>query len=162
MCCVAPAFDAEQGFGYDKAAHEPCIHLQTSDRCAIHAQLAGRGFPGCVQFTCHGAGQRITQQFFSGRHWRDSPASAREIFDAYSRLLRLHELMAMLAWAEPRAPAGHARQRLVELRLRIDSACPAAVEGQGGAAIAGLREETMTLLREALPRPPGVRTRSSP
>jgi hypothetical protein len=152
LCCVAPAFDAEQGFGFDKPAHEPCRHLRTDNGCAIHAQLASRGFPGCVQFDCHGAGQRITQQFFPGRHWRDSAATARTMFDGYSRLLPLHELMAMIAWALPKVPDASARELLERQALRLAEAGPDIVHGKGDLTTRVLREETLALLRESVPR----------
>ncbi|MEY2853368.1 MAG: hypothetical protein RL030_500 [Pseudomonadota bacterium] len=152
LCCVAPAFDADQGFGFDKPAHEPCRHLRTDDGCAIHAQLAVRGFPGCVQFDCHGAGQRIAQQFFPGQHWRDSDATSRAMFDAYSRLLPLHELMAMLAWAVPKVATGTAREEIQRQSRRISDAGPDIVAGRGALTTQALREETLALLRAQLPR----------
>lgn len=42
LCCVSPAFDAEQGFGYSKPAHTPCVNLRRDDRCAIHHALPAR------------------------------------------------------------------------------------------------------------------------
>jgi hypothetical protein len=149
---VAPAFDAEQGFGFDKPAHEPCRHLRTDDGCAIHAQLSARGFPGCVQFDCHGAGQRITQQFFPGQHWRDSAATARTLFEAYSRLLPLHELMAMIALALPRVADASAREQLERQAQRIADAGQDIASGKGALTAGQLRDETLALLRAHMPR----------
>jgi hypothetical protein len=160
LCCVAPAFDAEQGFGFDKPAHEPCRHLRADNGCAIHAQLATRGFPGCVQFDCHGAGQRISQQFFPGQHWRDSAVTARTMFDAYSRLLPLHELMAMIAWALPKVADALARELLERQALRIAAAGPDIVQDRGDLTAHGLREETLALLRERVPRQDASNVRS--
>jgi hypothetical protein len=82
------------------------------------------------------------------------------MFDAYSRLLRLHELMAMLAWAEARVVDAPVRERLAVQRRRIDAAGPAAAEGNEFAGSATLREETLALLREVLGPAREVRTRS--
>jgi hypothetical protein len=60
LCCVAPAFDADQGFGFDKPAHTACRNLDADHRCAIHAALRARGFPACATFDCYGAGQWLT------------------------------------------------------------------------------------------------------
>ena len=149
LCCVAPPFDAAQGFGYDKPAHQPCDHLLRDDRCAIHPQLATRGFPGCVHFDCHGAGQRITSEFFAGRHWRDSAETARAMFEAYSRLLKLHELMAMIDWglAAARETTPAMRQALEQQMRRLDQASAGMVEGCRVAELPGLRAETLALLR---------------
>lgn len=160
LCCVAPAFDADQGFGFDKPAHEPCRHLRQDDGCAIHAQLVARGFPGCAQFDCHGAGQRISQQFFPGQHWRDSAARARVLFDGYSRLLPLHELMAMLAWALPKVTDATAREQLERQTRRIADAGPDIVAGKGELTTRVLREETLALLREKVPREDASNVRS--
>jgi hypothetical protein len=152
LCCVAPAFDAAQGFGFDKPAHEPCRHLQAEDGCAIHARLAASGFPGCVQFDCHGAGQRITQQLFPGWHWRDSAATARTLFDAYSRLLPLHDLMAMIALTLPLVTDVPAREQLERQSRRLAEAGSDIVSGKGDLTTRELREETLALLRATLPR----------
>ena len=83
---MVPPFDADQGFGHDKPAHEPCRHLQADFRCTIHGQLAQSGYPGCAGFDCFGAGQRVTQELFGGANWSSSPDIAREMFDCYERL----------------------------------------------------------------------------
>ena len=85
LCCVAPAFDAEQGFGYDKPACEPCRHLHADNRCGIHPALVAQGFSGCASFNCFGAGQRATA-LFDGCDWRASPGQATRMFERYARL----------------------------------------------------------------------------
>lgn len=108
LCCVAPAFDAAQGFGFDKPAARPCLNLRQDFSCGIHGQLRTHGFPACAGFDCYGAGQRVTE-LFGGRSWRSSPALASAMFDAYLRYRPLHELMAQLSTALPlAAPADRA------------------------------------------------------
>lgn len=100
LCCVVPPFDAVQGFGFDKPAHEPCAHLCADFRCGIHDQLVERGFRGCTVFDCNGAGQRVSQQMFPGQDWTQSPQTARRMYDAFSVMRKLHELMALLWTAQ--------------------------------------------------------------
>jgi hypothetical protein len=101
---VAPAFDAAQGFGYDKPASEPCRHLQPDHRCGIHPVLVTQGFPGCASFDCFGAGQAVTARF-QPADWHGSQDLALQMFNAYSRLRALHELRAMTWVAGTRADA---------------------------------------------------------
>lgn len=122
LCCVAPPFDADQGFGHDKAAHEPCHHLQRDFRCAIHDRLADSGYPGCAGFDCFGAGQRVTQQLYGGRHWSRKPEIATRMFDTYARVRSLHELMALAALAQERV-TGADRLALQELIMELDARC---------------------------------------
>lgn len=96
LCCVVPPFDTASGFGFDKPARTPCRHLCADFRCGIHDQLADFGFSGCVRFDCHGAGQRVSQRLFPGADWTRSPLTARRMFDAFSVMRALHEMMAML------------------------------------------------------------------
>src|SRR5215471_14109732 len=96
LCCVVPAFFSVQGFAFDKPAHTACAHLTAADRCAIHADRTARGFPGCVDFDCYGAGQRVTQELFHGTSWRRSAETAARMFRAYSCCLALHRSMAAL------------------------------------------------------------------
>jgi hypothetical protein len=96
LCCVVPPFDAVQGFGFDKPAHTACPHLCDDFTCGIHADLVDRGFRGCTVFDCHGAGQRVSQQLFPGQDWRDSAELAQQMFDAYTVMRGLHDMMALL------------------------------------------------------------------
>lgn len=129
LCCVGPAFDAEQGFAFDKPANVPCPNLRADFRCAVHDHLRPRGFPSCASFDCYGAGQRVTR-LFGGSSWRDSPDVALRMFNAYSRYRSLHHLMALLTLAIENVPSGDA-VRLTGLRDSIDRLC------ESGAAIDG-------------------------
>ena len=100
LCCVAPAFAASADFAIDKPAGHACPHLREDDRCAIHADLRERGFPGCTVFDCFGAGQQTVQVTFAGApRWRDSPERAAAVFAAFGVQRLLHELLWYLAEA---------------------------------------------------------------
>ena len=144
LCCVAPAFDAGQGFGFDKQAGEPCMHLQPDNRCAIHPALVAQGFPGCASFNCFGAGQRTTALFDAD--WRESPASAGRMFATYSRLRTLHELMAMATVALSRTPDGAAAETVRQVLAGLDRLCETSEPVDGIA----LRRQTLKQLQQAL------------
>ena len=109
LCCVLLAFDASAAFAFDKPACVACKHLARDNSCAIHADLTDRGFSGCVAFTCYGAGQRITQDLFKARSWRDDPALMPIIDDAFRHLRRIHEALWLLQGTE-RLPQTQALQ----------------------------------------------------
>lgn len=156
LCCVGPAFDADQGFGFDKPAHTPCAHLRDDFRCAIHDQLRQRGFPACVTFDCYGAGQRVTQQLFAGRSWRSSPELAPRMFAAYSRYRELHELLALIETALARVSL-HEAAALRELRQLIDALCETGAAAADTLQIDTLRKDVLHRVREAI-----LRQRCSP
>ena len=56
LCCIATSFEASEDFAFDKAAGTGCRYLTRDCRCAIHDQLAERGFRGCAAYECFGAG----------------------------------------------------------------------------------------------------------
>jgi hypothetical protein len=147
LCCVVPAFAAEQGFGYDKAAHIPCTNLQDDFRCAVHGTLATCGFAGCVIYDCHGAGQWVTQVLFKGTSWRDSPSTATAMFAAFSRQTVLHELMLLLTTAI-QYNTDPASQQLLNAKLQeleqlsLPGTAPAAT-----ADIENARQSTKLLLK---------------
>ena len=89
LCCVALAFDRSALFAYDKPAGEVCTNLDASHRCRIHERLEETGFRGCVQFDCLGAGQRATALF-------DEPRHDGAMFEAFSRMRQIHELLQLL------------------------------------------------------------------
>jgi hypothetical protein len=154
LCCVAPGFDAEQGFAYDKPAHEPCRHLQTDFRCEIHATLGSQGFPGCTHYDCHGAGQRVTREF-AGRDWRAHPELAGAQFEAFMRMRPLHGLLALLATARAHVSDGAWQQRLVAQEEAIERECQAPPSRNDLVNFGTLRAATLQLLAE-LGRAPGA------
>jgi hypothetical protein len=158
LCCVAPAFDAEQGFGYSKPAHTQCANLREDDRCAIHHALRTEGFSSCAAFECYGAGQRVTR-LFGGKSWRSSPALARQMFEAYFRYRALHELMAVLELAMPKASPPDAK-RLRDLLQTIDDLCETGAALAESVRIGQLRRHVLAQLRLALaPRRDPLTTR---
>lgn len=121
LCCVALAFDRGPKFGFDKAAGEPCRHL-LGHGCAIYGERTARGFAGCADYDCYGAGQRATQELSGGRSWRDDPQAAAVLFDAFRALRQAHELLLLLIAAErlPLSPAE--RSQRAELCAALDPA----------------------------------------
>jgi len=93
LCCVALAFDRSAFFAFDKPAGEPCRNLDADHACTIHARLGAEGFRGCMQFDCLGAGQRATALF-------PDPGHTSELFDAFARMRRVHQLLELLVEAE--------------------------------------------------------------
>jgi hypothetical protein len=100
LCCVAPAFTASADFAIDKPAGVACPNLQSDFRCGIHSELRERGFRGCTVFDCFGAGQRITQETFGGRSWRETPELAIAQFAALPVMRQLHEALWYLVEAQ--------------------------------------------------------------
>lgn len=95
---MALPFDAGDAFAFDKPALHPCPHLE-GHRCGIHAQLAARGFSGCVLFDCLGAGQRVMSELFPGADWRRDPGLRAPMAEALHRLRRIHEALELLSAA---------------------------------------------------------------
>lgn len=119
LCCVAFAFDRSEDFALDKPAGKPCPNLTADDRCRLHADLVGHGFAGCASYDCHGAGQRVTQEMFAGRSWRDDPALAAAMFEAFRVLRKVHALLDLLRTAGrlPLTPEQNARREQLRAAL---------------------------------------------
>jgi hypothetical protein len=96
LCCVVLAFDASPAFAFDKPACTPCQNLTSTNQCRIHADLTEQGLSGCARFNCHGAGQKVTQQLFKGRSWRDDPRLLPAIDEAFRLQRRVHEALVLL------------------------------------------------------------------
>jgi hypothetical protein len=93
LCCVALAFSKSADFPLDKPAGDPCVNLDEHDGCRVHAELRPRGFTGCTVFDCFGAGQKVSQQTFAGRSWRDDAVTREAMFTTFPIVRRLHELL---------------------------------------------------------------------
>ncbi|QWG20639.1 hypothetical protein KMZ68_12800 [Bradyrhizobium sediminis] len=99
LCCVYLAFDRSELFAIDKASGEPCPHLVSDCRCAIHAELNRCGFGGCARYDCLGAGQHVVQHLFGGRSWQENPVLTRSMLEAFRAMRRVHELLHLLHMA---------------------------------------------------------------
>jgi uncharacterized protein YjbI with pentapeptide repeats len=130
LCCVAPAFVASADFAITKQTGHPCPHLQVDFRCGIHAGLREQGFRGCAVYDCFGAGQQVSQVTFGGIDWRDSPHSARQMFDVFQVMRQLHELLWYLAEAltlHLPAPLHEALNQSLEETARLTESDPDAL-----------------------------------
>jgi uncharacterized protein YjbI with pentapeptide repeats len=105
LCCVAPAFSASADFAINKDAGQPCPNLQADFRCSIHARLRRQGFPGCAAYDCFGAGQKVSQETFGGQDWRRARRTAKQMFEVFSVMRQLHELLWYLTEALTLQPA---------------------------------------------------------
>jgi uncharacterized protein YjbI with pentapeptide repeats len=117
LCCVVPGFSASADFAIDKAAGQACPNLQSDFRCGIHEDLRQRGFPGCTVYDCFGAGQKVAQVTFGGQDWRRAPHTAKQMFEVFTIMRQLHELLWYLAEALTLRPARTLRD---ELRRAFD------------------------------------------
>ena len=159
LCCVALPLTRSADFAIDKPAGTPCRHLAGDFRCRIHDRLRPSGFPGCEVFDCFGAGQRVVQDVFPGRDWRDGPEVARPMFAAFAGLRVLHEVLWHLGEAItwPAAAPLHA-----DLRDAIDTTERLAERITDGPDVEAHRTGIAPLLRRAseLVRGPGAPDRS--
>lgn len=121
LCCVGLAFDQSAFFAFDKAAGAPCPNLTLTHRCSVHDELEPRGFVGCINYDCLGAGQRVTQELFAGRSWRENPEIARSMFDAFRAMRSVHELLSLLRAAGRLPLSPPQEQRRAELQGAL---CP--------------------------------------
>jgi uncharacterized protein YjbI with pentapeptide repeats len=105
LCCVAPAFSVSADFAIDKDAGQPCPNLAGNFRCSIHDRLRQQGFPGCAAYDCFGAGQQVSQVSFGGQDWRRTPGIAQRMFQVFTVMRQLHELLWYLSQALALPPA---------------------------------------------------------
>ena len=121
LCCVLLAFDASDAFAFSKPACAPCRNLAADNTCKVHASLADEGLSGCVAFDCQGAGQRITEQVFKGRSWRDDPALLPAIDTAFRVMRRLHDAVGLLQQAATLPLSQAQNQTRLGLLARLDA-----------------------------------------
>ncbi|MDK3017329.1 6,7-dimethyl-8-ribityllumazine synthase [Pseudodonghicola flavimaris] len=99
LCCVVLAFDKGKDFAFSKNPGEPCRNL-SGHSCSIHDTLTQDGFPGCVAYDCLGAGNRVVQEVFAGRSWRNEPRLMRVMMEAFSGMREVHKRIDLLRAAE--------------------------------------------------------------
>lgn len=112
LCCVSLPFAASADFAVNKEAGQPCRNLQPDFRCGIHSSLRQQGFRGCTVYDCFGAGQKVSQQTYGGRDWRQSPENAKQMFEVFPVMRQIHELLWYLNEALAMEPARPIRGEL--------------------------------------------------
>jgi hypothetical protein len=163
LCCVMLRFDESADFAMSKPAGTPCTNLAADHRCTIHGQLRERGFAGCVVYDCQGAGQKVSQVTFGGRHWREDSRTARWMVVVYPVVRQLHEMLALLAEAMELA-AGALHEELQHAFQEIDQLTYRAPEELLGLDLPACRRRVSALLdavSELLRQPAAVSRRDA-
>lgn len=149
LCCVALPFAKSADFAVNKNAGTPCRNLGADYRCGIHPVLRERGYQGCTVFDCFGAGQKISQQTFGGRSWREDPDTARQMFEAFPVMRQLHELLWYLAEALELPEARPVHPELRAALDRIEQLAGRDAAALTAADVPSIRAETSELLLRA-------------
>lgn len=149
LCCVGPAFTKSSDFAIDKPAGTPCPKLGTDHRCTIHDRLREEGFAGCTAYDCFGAGQRLAQETFGGRDWREHHEVAAPILAALPVVRGLHEVLWYLLDAVQRPEAAMLRADLEAVAADTERAASAGSDVIASVDLDRLRGRAAPLLREA-------------
>jgi uncharacterized protein YjbI with pentapeptide repeats len=116
FCCVALYFSASEGFPIDKDAGKPCINLQSDFRCGVHKSLKELGLKGCTSYDCFGAGQKVAMGTYGGRDWRQTPESAKQMYEVFLVMRQIHEMLWYLAEAFALQPAGRTQGEIKKMQ----------------------------------------------
>lgn len=146
LCCTAFGFQRSADFAIDKPAGTACRNLSDDFACTIHDSLSQRGFRGCTVFDCFGAGQFVSQQLFDDVSWRESPATAPEMFAAFALARQLHEMLWHLTEASARAMSPDSAAPADELRDRIAASLAADAESVLATDVSALHEQVRQVL----------------
>ncbi len=121
LCCIAFAAEKSPAFNADKAAGELCPNLDTCGKCKIYDERLDRGFGGCIQYDCLGAGQRVVQQHFAGRTWVDDPDLLTPTLAAFALMRLVHDLASLLVTAGQADLSPDDRATLERLLAELDA-----------------------------------------
>jgi uncharacterized protein YjbI with pentapeptide repeats len=112
---------------------------------------------GCTVYDCFGAGQRITQQTFGGRSWREAPDLAWAQFAVLPVVRQLHEMLWYLAEALTLPAAAPLHDDVRALRDRAESLAAGSAEQLLALDVGGVRAEVGELLSRVSERVRGGR-----
>lgn len=149
LCCVALTLTASREFAADKAAGEPCTHLQEDFRCGIHQRLRPAGYSGCTVYECFGAGQKVSQGVYAGSDWRSHPEYADQMFQVFQVVRQLHELLRYLTDALALPAARPVHEELRRARDATERLALQPADELAGFDVAAHRATVAPLLRRA-------------
>jgi hypothetical protein len=112
--------------------------------------------PGCTVFDCFGAGQRITQQTFGGRSWREDPELAAAQFAVLPVVRQLHEMLWYLAEALTLPEAGPLHEDVRALQWRTEELAGRSAEELRSLDVGGHRGDVGELLEQVSERVRGL------
>jgi hypothetical protein len=119
LCCLVLTFDKGEDFAFDKNAFEPCRNL-SGHSCTIHDRLKQEGFRGCVAYDCLGAGNRVIQEVFGGKSWRDEPRLMRVMAEAFAGMREVHKRIDLLRAAETLSLNAQDEEKRLGYLLRLE------------------------------------------
>lgn len=119
LCCIALAFDQGREFAFNKNPGEPCHNL-SGNRCTIHSDLVQKGFSGCVAYDCLGAGNRVIQEVFEGRSWRQDTRLVGPMMEAFASMREVHKRIDLLRAAHTFGLASENEQMRVQLLAQLE------------------------------------------
>lgn len=96
LCCTALPYAKSADFAVSKDGGIPCSNLQADYRCRIHNNLRNSGYRGCTVYECYGAGQKVSQNTYSGESWRENPKLSKEMFAVFPIMQQLYEMLYYL------------------------------------------------------------------
>ena len=111
---MALAFDRSASFAFDKAAGVPCPNLRGT-KCRVHSALEASGCAGCARYDCAGAGQRVCEEVFAGRSWRDDASLVEPMMHAFRVMREVQELRVLLRALDAHLAARMSEGELAEL-----------------------------------------------
>jgi len=148
LCCVALTFARSPEFALDKPAGQPCPHLERDFLCGIHDRLAAAGFPGCVTFSCFGAGPTLVRsRAMAG--WDAGPGASAALIAAFPAARRLHELLWYVREALAAPVADPVRHHLLQSHDRVQATAQMPAERLAGIDVPALRDEVNEVLQQA-------------
>ncbi len=147
---MGPAFDRSEEFALDKPGFKACPKLGADDRCRIHDRLEPEGFRGCVIYDCLGAGQRVVQELYASRSWREDPELLPQMWQAVTTLRGVHQMILLLTEAEKLPLSPDERSALYDTLGELDPLEgwePDGLACSGNAAVARAGEFLRSLRR---------------
>jgi hypothetical protein len=108
--------------------------------------------PGCTVFDCFGAGQRITQQTFGGRSWREAPGLAAAQFAVLPVVRQLHEMLWYLAEVLTLPDAEDFHEDVRTLHDRVEALAAGTADDLQALDVGGVRADVGELLQRASER----------
>jgi uncharacterized protein YjbI with pentapeptide repeats len=121
LCCVALPYAKSSDFPFNKTSGDPCRNLQENFLCRIHHELRDKGFKGCTVYECFGAGQKVAQNTYKGKSWREYPDNMEEMFQVFPIMQQLHEILYYLNEAAQRTETKQIHKQLSTAIQEIDS-----------------------------------------
>lgn len=132
------------------------------EKCfALCCTALEKGMKGCTNFDCFGAGQKVSQFTFKGKNWKEFPELSKKMFEVFSVMVQLHEMMWYLSEIIVLSKNNNIRDSIIHLKNEIENLSCLDSDSLLSLDILSYREKTGLFLKQVIDKTKTINSKNT-